>query len=291
LSAEPSRPAYRPIEPLIVPIPSSFRIKPPLIQLVRPEDFPPLYQVAVERPYDQLPLNSGDLVLDAGANIGVFALLASRAVGPKGLVVAVEPDPDNFARLEANLRLNQVTNVRAVRAALWRTEGFDLTVAGSGTMVRVVDRTASTSVHVPARTMQSLLDGLGIPRFSKVKMDIEGSEDQLFEDMESNPIARADGIVIEVHTESALARIRAQLAAGRFREVKGSWKTSVVPSIAGSVVRHPVLVGRLEAHNHFQSSIRLLSRALRRGDGPGFRSCVLTFERANGDGGWSRGAP
>lgn len=49
-------------------------------------------------------LPQGATFLDVGANIGVFTTLASRAVGPGGLVIAFEPDPANRAILRRNRR-------------------------------------------------------------------------------------------------------------------------------------------------------------------------------------------
>lgn len=59
-------------------------------------------------------IQPGDTVLDVGANIGIFSVLASRLVGPDGCVVGFEPGPDNLERLAANLALNGVTNVTVV---------------------------------------------------------------------------------------------------------------------------------------------------------------------------------
>jgi lipopolysaccharide transport system ATP-binding protein len=47
-------------------------------------------------------IRSGDRVLDIGANMGYFTTLLADWVGPSGIVHAVEPDPDNFALLDAN---------------------------------------------------------------------------------------------------------------------------------------------------------------------------------------------
>ena len=60
----------------------------------------------------------GDCVLDVGANIGLYSLALSRAVGPSGRVIAVEPDPDNLALLRRNLQANGCTNVTVVEEAL-----------------------------------------------------------------------------------------------------------------------------------------------------------------------------
>jgi hypothetical protein len=41
-------------------------------------------------------LKEGDVVVDAGANIGLFTVKAGRIVGDKGKVIAIEPDPEHF---------------------------------------------------------------------------------------------------------------------------------------------------------------------------------------------------
>jgi FkbM family methyltransferase len=66
----------------------------------------------------QRVIKKGDTVLDVGANIGYYAVLFSRLVGKEGKVVAFEPDVQNFAILERNLRTNHCTNVTAHRVAV-----------------------------------------------------------------------------------------------------------------------------------------------------------------------------
>ena len=65
----------------------------------------------------------GGVCLDVGANIGVHSLTMSEFVGPAGRVYAFEPERRNFALLEANLKLNRVTNVTAAATALGDSVG------------------------------------------------------------------------------------------------------------------------------------------------------------------------
>lgn len=53
----------------------------------------------------------GDTVLDLGAHIGYYTLFLARLVGSGGRVISVEPDPDNFALLSRNVRLNGYAHV------------------------------------------------------------------------------------------------------------------------------------------------------------------------------------
>lgn len=63
-------------------------------------------------------LKPGMTVVDAGANIGHYAMIAAAAVGPPGRVAAFEPDAENHAALAANLALNGFANARAEQLAL-----------------------------------------------------------------------------------------------------------------------------------------------------------------------------
>jgi len=63
-------------------------------------------------------LRPGDTFVDVGANLGLYSVLASRLVGPDGLVFSFEPDPKVYARLLFNLEANDCSNVRTFQLAL-----------------------------------------------------------------------------------------------------------------------------------------------------------------------------
>ncbi len=130
-------------------------------------------------------LKPGMTMLDIGANIGHYAMVAAGAVGPDGMVVAFEPEPENFAALRANLALNGLAQARAENLALGAEEG-ELTLyrdeanrgghslaqenvqrAGQGTRVRV----ATLDVYVEAN--------LAGRRVGFIKMDVQGAEAQV----------------------------------------------------------------------------------------------------------------
>jgi precorrin-6B methylase 2 len=67
-------------------------------------------------------LKPGAKVFDIGAHQGVVALLLSRAIGPDGLVVAVEADPWNARAAEINRKLNKAANIRVLNAAAGETD-------------------------------------------------------------------------------------------------------------------------------------------------------------------------
>jgi FkbM family methyltransferase len=66
-------------------------------------------------------LFAGAVVVDAGANIGIYSEFLSRSVGPTGAVHSFEPSPDNFKRLHAATR--KLSNVRLSQAAVGEHSG------------------------------------------------------------------------------------------------------------------------------------------------------------------------
>jgi FkbM family methyltransferase len=72
-------------------------------------------------------LKPGAVFVDVGANLGYFSVLAASIVGSAGRVFAFEPDPGNFALLQANSRLNHCeSQLSAVQAGLAAADGTGL---------------------------------------------------------------------------------------------------------------------------------------------------------------------
>ncbi len=63
-------------------------------------------------------LKQGMTFIDAGANIGLYTLFASKKVGEQGIVVAIEPSSREFQRLKINVEMNALSNVRLVQVAV-----------------------------------------------------------------------------------------------------------------------------------------------------------------------------
>ncbi len=63
-------------------------------------------------------VKEGNIVVDLGANIGYFTLLAASLVGEKGKVYAFEPEPRNYNYLAKNIELNSYNNVFAIQKAV-----------------------------------------------------------------------------------------------------------------------------------------------------------------------------
>jgi FkbM family methyltransferase len=129
-------------------------------------------------------LKEGDVVLDIGANIGYYTLLASRRVGPSGRVFAFEPDPRNFALLRKNLRANGCTNVHVERKAVSDCSGtirlyLDKLNKGDHTIYDVGGRHA---IEVGAVRLDDYFSG-SAGKIDLIKIDVQGAEGKVLRGM------------------------------------------------------------------------------------------------------------
>lgn len=174
--------------------------------------------IFVEREYSCLDqLGEVRTIVDAGGNCGYSsAYLLSRF--PHARVIAVEPDPANFALMSANLAPWGARAV-CVEAALWSHNTVlefedDSTGAGNEWGRRTSEGTGNGSVSVTAIDMPTLMQTHGLDRIDLLKVDIEGAETQLFA---SNPpwLEAVGNIVMELHgpdCEQAVDQAMAQYA-------------------------------------------------------------------------------
>jgi FkbM family methyltransferase len=127
-------------------------------------------------------LRPGMVVIDGGANIGQYTLLATTAVGMEGEVHSFEPLPVNFDRLSRHVLLNGIRNVTLNQAALWREErvlSFELpkTCSNNNGAYRASTTVDSGTTHaVQALTLDRYFDRRQLRSVDVIKLDVEGSE-------------------------------------------------------------------------------------------------------------------
>jgi len=120
----------------------------------------------------------GMTVVDIGANVGYYTLLAARLVGDKGKVFAFEPEPENYALLVRNIELNGYRNVIPVRKAISSQTGkADLFLnRETGAHGFLPDREGVIGI-MPVETvsLDKYFKGIEHP-IDIIKIDVEGAE-------------------------------------------------------------------------------------------------------------------
>ncbi len=122
-------------------------------------------------------IKKGDTVVDIGAHIGYYTIIAAKIVGPKGRVYAFEPNPNNFKLLSKTIATNQYSNVILVKKAVSdKTGKIKLYINTQNTGDHRVFNSHDDRKSITIETVK--LDDF----FSKnekidlIKMDIQGSE-------------------------------------------------------------------------------------------------------------------
>jgi FkbM family methyltransferase len=130
-------------------------------------------------------IRAGDTVLDVGAHIGFYAMLAAKVVGETGTVHAVEPCQDTLRLLRESIRANNLENVIVHGCA-----------AGNSNCLREFNITGSSDSHgfyahpnietlASVQVTQVKMDDITAGPVNVVKIDVEGAEIEVLEGMES----------------------------------------------------------------------------------------------------------
>lgn len=122
----------------------------------------------------------GGVMFDIGANIGLYTLWAGLT--RRASVFAFEPESSNFAALNMNLRINELTDqCRAFCTGISDRVGFEtlrvaeLTVGASGHQVGTA-HTGGFAQGIVTTTLDHLVYEAGLPCPSHVKIDVDGIE-------------------------------------------------------------------------------------------------------------------
>ena len=125
-------------------------------------------------------VHPGDIVLDCGADIGVYTRTALFR-GAK-LVVAIEPAPSSVDALRRTFE-REIAEGRVIvyPKGVWdKVDTLDLEVSNGGTMsgssLVTHDTSRPTKIKVPLTTIDLMVEELHLPRVDFIKMDIEGAE-------------------------------------------------------------------------------------------------------------------
>lgn len=113
-------------------------------------------------------IRNGDNVLDLGAGIGDFSLIASKHVNGKGSVIAIEPSPHDFGLLKRNIEENNCKNITAINIGVGNKRTHkDITYSGRHFRCKV-------------DTLESIYHDFDIKNPTDfIKMDIEGAETEV----------------------------------------------------------------------------------------------------------------
>lgn len=174
--------------------------------------FPPRWSRYFESDYEKENITflgshckKGNCVIDVGAHLGLFSVIAGKLVSETGKVFAFEPTPDTFKALNEVVRLNHLSKIitpvnSAVADFNGETRFFVGTQAGNNanSLVERVDQKRN-NVTVNVVTIDSFVDNRKIAKIDLLKIDAEGTELLVLKGAEKTLKAHRPKIILAIH--------------------------------------------------------------------------------------------
>jgi FkbM family methyltransferase len=162
-------------------------------------DYETFYQAIV---HSQYKFNYGinpRVIIDGGANIGL-ASIALKNMFPEAFVIAIEPDPENYAQLQENVKAYK--NISTLKAGLWNKKALlsvtdKYNVGKWGMVTEEVEEMAPGVINTV--TIMDIMEQFNIEQVDLLKLDIETAERELFSSDYETWLPRVKAIVIELH--------------------------------------------------------------------------------------------
>jgi len=120
-------------------------------------------------------------IVDVGANIGYYSLVAAKILNGTGKVIAFEPVPRSYQLLVKSIQQNQFKNIVSVQRALsdinsTRELFLDARNYGICSFSEKIVPESTGPIAVETVTLDSYLKKLGVQRVDLLKVDVEGAE-------------------------------------------------------------------------------------------------------------------
>lgn len=180
-----------------------------------------------------------DIVLDVGANIGIFTLNVAKRVKN---VISIEPEPRNFSILSKNITDNDLSNVTLLNLAASDKEEIVYFQSTGGTA-----QVSNTGIPVKGKPLDSILAELGNPKVTIMKMDIEGYESKVLSTFHKYDSIKQ--IVIETHSKKLTEEVT---------NILSKWGFSIVDisrikrsRAIKNILLHPFAFFSAERHNRY----------------------------------------
>ena len=158
-------------------------------------------------------IKPGMTVIDIGANLGYYALLESKLVGPRGKVYAIEPVEQNYETLLKNIELNKAHNIMPFKLAIGSANvaremllscnsnhgTFMDASLFSGFYTERMEKIGRDKAQMEMLTLDRFIELQGIEKVDYIRMDVEGYEVEIAKGMTETLERFSPQVLMELH--------------------------------------------------------------------------------------------
>ncbi len=177
---------------------NSYNLLKPFFMRDNPFDYATFEEVVLKETYNiEVPFYP-QYIIDGGGNIGLTACFFASKY-PNATVISIEPDLENYKILKNNI--NGYKNITGIQRGIWK----------SNTYIKIIDSevgcnafTVTESDHEDATAIKAvgifnLMAEFNFPKIDILKLDIEGSEKEVFEENFETWLPKTKILIIELH--------------------------------------------------------------------------------------------
>lgn len=202
-------------------LPVTLRLRNGFLLRCRLDELEGYYAAFVKHEYEDAVSDwaSVESVIDVGANVGAATLWFAREA-PAARIVAVEPSPDVFPRLLANIRRSHLEGrVTPVAAAIGAAAGVATVMTESWSVATSTRPGIGTGLPIVGQvSLSQLVDGFGLDGTAVLKLDCEGAEFDTLLSASHDVLRHFQAIVSEYHDVPghAVSELQEHLAGAGF---------------------------------------------------------------------------
>lgn len=174
------------------------QLKNPIYLRNNTSDIPTLYQVFYKMDYDIDYKFEPKIIVDCGANIGLTTVYFKNRF-PNSKIISVEPEISNFELLSKNTK--NYDNIHLLQKGIWNKDiNLKIENIGLGHWGFVTKETEKEDKNsIKAISIDSIMKKYDLDHIDILKIDIEGSEKELFEKNYEKWIDNTNCIIVELH--------------------------------------------------------------------------------------------
>lgn len=163
----------------------------------------------------------GKTIYDIGCHIGILTIFFAKSAGKTGKIIAFEPNPETYIRIQKNVELNDLDNVEILNIGIGdKRETRMLVVHGDnsakGSMekniqLQILNKKGAKSLQVEVDTLDGCIEANKLPKPDFIKIDIEGMEYNALLGMAETISKYKPSMCIEIHgadKESAIKNVQ-----------------------------------------------------------------------------------
>lgn len=185
-------------------------------------------------------INSEDVVIDIGAHIGLFTVYASQFCN-RGKIISFEPIKENYDLLLENIKINNLKNVTTFNLAISKnTEMLTLYINDDQAGHSKFSKT-SQSVIVKSISLKKIFDENCIDYCNFLKIDCEGSEYEIINELPSDYLSKIDKMIIEYHMADSHPELLLELET----KLRNYFQLDIRPSLNGMGIIYAQKINKL----------------------------------------------